>query len=110
MPTYDFEDVKTGEPVELVMQMSEAPKWGEVIKHGKRRLRRVVNPPPEGHAQRDIYFKCWQVSGPEYGRGARYYDPEDGCPVFTSKREVKDFLRAQGGNAEYGDGWTAIKP
>jgi len=109
MPTYDFEDVKTGESVELVMAMSDAPRWGDVITHEGRELRRVVNPPPQSRVERDINFKCWQVSGEE-ARGARYYDPEDGCPVFTSKKEVREFLRAQGGNAEYGDGWTAIKP
>ena len=107
MPHYDFEDEKTGERVELFFMMSEAPAWGEVIEHEGRKLKRIVTPVEHASVDREVYFKCWRVSGDE-AKGARHYDPADGCPVFTSKQEVRDFLRVQGGT--YGDGRTKIEP
>lgn len=111
MPHYDFEDTKTGEAVELWFEMSKAPRIGEKIRHEGRRLRRVVSS-PQARVEGEYRFKCWQVSGEE-AKGAKNYDT-DGCPVFSSKREIQDFLRAkhEAGvtSAEYGDGWGSVKP
>lgn len=111
MPTYDFVNEKTLEPVELWFSMSDAPRIGDTIDVDGARLRRVVSI-PQARVEGEINFKCWQVSGEE-ARGAKHYDT-DGCPVFTSKSEVRQFLQHQQENnsesATYGDGWSQIKP
>ena len=42
MPTYVFEDIKTGEQVELPLPIRRAPGYGKTIRHEGRTLKRVV--------------------------------------------------------------------
>lgn len=48
MPTYEFED-EQGERVDVFLQMSEAPKIGEWVEYGGRRLRRIPSVPVMPH-------------------------------------------------------------
>lgn len=42
MPTYVFQDQETGAVVEMAMPLSNAPRYGQVIRRDGRRLKRVV--------------------------------------------------------------------
>jgi hypothetical protein len=110
MPTYEFEDVETGEHRDEFMWWSQdppPPKIGETIELEGRTYRRVIGGMPETCIQPNIEMTCWQTSGEEGARGASHVN-KDGCPVFTSRREIKKFLREQPG-ATYGDGWSTVK-
>jgi hypothetical protein len=85
MPSYDFEDEK-GERVELFLQMSEAPAWGEWGTFGGRRLKRVVEAPVEPYVP--DYTCTTRINGfwdPSYPR----FD-EMGRGVINSKREHEE--------------------
>lgn len=41
MPLYDFQDVTTGERVEIAFPMRDVPSIGEVVTHEGREVRRV---------------------------------------------------------------------
>jgi hypothetical protein len=44
MPLYDFEDLTTGERVEMPFPMRDAPSIGAVIDHEGRQLKRLASP------------------------------------------------------------------
>ncbi|UCC71260.1 MAG: hypothetical protein JSV86_12805 [Gemmatimonadota bacterium] len=79
-------------------------EWEEMVPRGASKRLTV-------HVAKDINFVGQQVVGEE-AEGAAHYN-EEGCPVFTSRQEVRRFLDRQkergNENAEYGDGWTRIR-
>lgn len=87
MPEYSFQDVKTGEVVDLYMPASEAVEIGKVIRRGGRRLRRLaaygapMAEPDWAHV--DFQHRRWTPGAPRYD--------EKGRPVLLNKREILNF-------------------
>lgn len=108
MPHYDFEDVATGEAVELFFSMSDAPRVGEVVRRDGRRLRRVWSVNNPVLARREVSFKAWSLD--PWTPGFDRYDT-DGQPLVSGKRELRrglDGARRAGVDLAYGDGGTAV--
>jgi hypothetical protein len=93
MPEYEFEDVETGEAVDLFFHMREAPEIGSVVTVAGQRLRRVPSREKiQAHVER-TEFKCY--SQPPWTPGADHYD-EMGHPCFDKKRDAIEFGKKNG--------------
>jgi hypothetical protein len=104
MPHYDFED-EQGEQHELWYSMADAPRVGEVIEHGGKKLTRVWSH-PRAVVRRDIEFKGWSLD--PWTPGFDRYDT-DGQPLISGRRELQrgiDGARRAGIDLAYGDGWS----
>ena len=88
MPMYEFEDLATGESVELFFEMQAVPSIGDEITHDGRRLRRVFSRSVTATAKEFTPFRA--VSQAHFHPDAPRHD-KDGVPVFHSQREVNDF-------------------
>jgi hypothetical protein len=86
MPHYDFED-KDGNRVELFLEMSQAPAWGEWGSFGGRRLKRVVETPVEPYVPD---FTCTIRSQARWDPTYPRFD-SNGHGVILSKREHREY-------------------
>ena len=104
MPEYPYEDVETGETVDLFRTMAEADSIGAVIEHEGRKLRRLAS---QGVGTIDAGFHPFtSISQARHDPDAPRHDAQ-GRPQFQSKREVQDFLakkNARGGKELVWDG------
>lgn len=93
MTLYPFEDLETGQSVDLDFAMDDAPRIGDVIEHkGRiyRRLPTLFHREPEW----DCRHVCHQLTSdkrdPENGYEFPHYD-KDGKGAFTTRREIEEF-------------------
>ena len=91
MPTYEFIDADTGEPIEVVLDSDRAPTIGTIKKIQGRRLRRI---PSSLQAPTTGEFTVTAWSQRPGSAGAQHYN-DDGVPVLHGKAQVNDFLDAQ---------------
>lgn len=89
MPLYEFEDVETGERVEVFAQMADATPIGEEREIYGRRMRRVLSDLQFAPRQ-TVSFKS--ISLPDNWPHARHHDSE-GRPYFTNKHEVQESVK-----------------
>ena len=91
MPTYEFED-EQGERLEVFLQMSEAPAWGEWVTYGGRRMRRIVESEPE------VYVPDYTCTIRSQARWDPNYPRFDnmGHGVILSKKEHMEFKARSG--------------
>lgn len=95
MPTYDFEDGK-GNPVELFLEISDAPDYGEWRTYGGRRLKRVFE---RAHAiaQPIITDYSYEArSQPRWDPAAPRCDAK-GVPIILNKREHLNYAAQKPG-------------
>lgn len=97
MSWYVFEDTKTKQRVELEFPIGTAPKYGSVIKLGKRRLKRMLDMPAVPTIGMSYRFRADSL--PRYHPDAPRLDSK-GRPVFLSKHEVKEFVAKHNAHAE----------
>ena len=94
MVYYDFEDVETGEHVELDMPMSEAVDFGAVIERDGRKLRRLFDASGARFSTGPNYpFKVYSQH-PDTD-GALHHD-KDGAIVITSSDDIRRIHRKTG--------------
>ena len=96
---YEFTDAKTGEGVEEFMDSDCAPRIGSLVTINGRRLRRVASL-PQALVEPDYRHVAWQLRANEPGapRYGAKGTPEEGQPIFNSKKEIREF---QAKNADY---------
>lgn len=116
---YEFEDLKTGAIVEVEMSMHDAIPIGKTYKHEGRRLKRIRSDECQIAVQRDPHFTA--VSQQPYftheERAATGHDKWNddpthygyGCPVFTSRRDIKKYLTNNGGVFDADGGMNEVK-
>lgn len=99
MQLYVFEDVKTGEIVEELLDLEDAPRIGETMRLNGRRLRRLPTV-PQALVEPDYRHIAWQLRANEPGapRYGKKGTPEEGQPIFHSKKEILEF---QAKNADF---------
>lgn len=117
MPTYAFECVDTGEPVDVYLEFSECPEYGEVIEHEGRRLRHVVALPqtPVSVKQHRRFVSWslppvvdfdgeltgnWDPDKVDYDR--RPESPSFGQPVIQSTSDIANIEKQSKGEWQYG--------
>lgn len=87
MPIYEFEEVDTGERVELLMSVDDAVEPGAVVTIDGRRVRRLV-----------VDFEGYVDNGgistavPKWDPLAPRHDKQ-GVPQFANKAEAKEYVR-----------------
>lgn len=84
---YEFEDVETGELVEVEMHPDKAVPFGETIRWGGRKLKRLVHAP----AIKMGYSGGSTVQVPRFHPDAPRHDAK-GNPVFANARERSEFV------------------
>ncbi|MDE0913889.1 MAG: hypothetical protein OSB57_01775 [Planctomycetota bacterium] len=101
MPEYTFEDVETGERVELFFTGDDParPKFGEERVIAGRKLRRLVEGGVTVAVEPDLHFTAQQFE--DWVPGAPRYDSV-GRAQFASRKEVKDFVDRSDGKHAYG--------
>lgn len=118
MPTYDFEDATTGEPVQVYIEsMADAPDIGKVIQVEGRSLKRVWRP-EESRVQvsvpRDVRFVSQSLPPvvDSDGKPTGHWDPETkyvkdrrstdyGQPYVESKRDITALEKGSDGEFRY---------
>lgn len=91
MPTYVFEDIQTGDQVELPLPMSRAPGYGKTIVHEGRTLKRVV----ESSCNMIKPFKAYVTRViPKNTKGFKH-TPKGHCVVETPRQE-RQYAKATG--------------
>lgn len=93
MPSYDFEDVETGEVRTLVMPMSRAVSIGKTIKRDGKTLRRVAS----GQQVMDQSWKEWpRVSSslPRFMPGCKH--TKSGKPIVRNKQHERNIMAEHG--------------
>ncbi len=100
---YVFTDEATGEEVELLMSMEEAPQLGAVIEHEGRTLRRNVTA-ATGSGREEINFVSRQLPrwDKHHGEAGGKFDRR-GRPVFTSRQQAKEYGARTEGLTTYGE-------
>ncbi len=101
MPLYDFTDVATGEPVELVFSMSDEdlPGFGEVIERDGRLLRREFS--RMGGVSMGPTFPFTVHSQSKNAKGIRHRDSA-GAAVMTSVEDVRHYAKANNLSYDWG--------
>ncbi len=96
MILYPFQDVETGELVDILMESSKAVAPGRVIRRKGRKLRRLISniQPPKIEGDRFINYQV--ACGTEEATGADYYDKR-GRPVHTSRRRAANWAAKKTG-------------
>jgi len=87
VPLYAFQDETTGEIVEELFPMEEAPGFGERIVIGNRTLVRVVAGAPQAKPAPDRMHTSQSL--PRWWPYAPRHDAE-GRPQFTGAREIRE--------------------
>jgi hypothetical protein len=93
MPVYEFEDARTGEPVEAFLPFAEAPEFGEVVSIEGRLLKRVVSAPQAPIVDHGFVSRQparWHPDAPAH--------TPDGWCSFKSDKEAKDFCKRNSGD------------
>jgi len=95
---YEFEDVETGEYVELDIHPLEVAPLGAVMRHGDRTLCRVPSIPMGAMVRRDVAHVSHQLSRIWRGDGPDPAPRRDskGRPVFHNRRETAEFAAKTG--------------
>lgn len=96
MPVYDFEDVETGEHVEVLMSSKRAPAMGSVTVVGGRRLRRLVVCP--SGVKVDTSFTSVQPA--RWHPDAPHHDHQ-GRAIFPNKQAAREFARKHADRASH---------
>lgn len=92
MPLYEFMDEKTGDAIEIVYGMAEAPKIGAKVRKYGRTWTRVASQTSKSKVwSREFKAVSLQLNHPDAPRC-----DEDGTPVFRSQREVDEFCAKTG--------------
>lgn len=92
MPVYTYEDLDTGEVLELYHPMSEAiPQGDETVRDG-RRLRHLVertHPAPFAEVNFvDFQARQWDPTAPRHVNRPGHH--EHGFPLFLSRQELRE--------------------
>ena len=94
MPVYTFEK-ESGETTELFFNMDDAPRIGTTIEIAGIKLTRLVDP-IQVDCRQDVHFTAHQIS--RWHPDAPALN-ERGQPVFSSKRQVDEFVAKTEGAA-----------
>lgn len=92
MPTYQFARAD-GSTLEIDLGVDDVVAIGETVVICGERVRRVASLP---EVRRAIPFEHKARTLPTWDPAAPRHDPSDGAPVFTSKREVREYAAKTG--------------
>jgi len=96
MPLYVFQDLESGETIELPFAMKTAPRIGEDYLHNGRMYRRIVAPSQvsAGVARATHGYPYASRSLPPGTPGAKH--DAKGRPIITSRRHEREFAARHG--------------
>jgi hypothetical protein len=109
---FSFEDVETGEVVELTYQIGKAPGIGAEIEHEGRKLVRIPDAPqvPAVIGVTKRFTRHFvSESAPMWDKHAPRHDmdpnsPTYGQPMFSGPKEVREHLAKCNDDESYHDG------
>ena len=94
---YQFQDVETGEPVDVDMPMADSVEIGAVIRRAGRKLKRLPPQLSEPTVEGDRFINYQVAIGSDQASGADYYDKK-GRPMFKSARRARNWAAKKTGD------------
>jgi hypothetical protein len=97
MVLYQFQDIETGEELDLDFPMERAPEIGSLVRYKGRRLKRLVSRMSQPKVMENRFINYQVQTGTEQATGAEAYDSK-GRPMFSSRHRAAEWARQKTGD------------